>query len=379
MNNILFCGDVMPGGVLPYQQEYISGDLLDYLKSFDLRVGTLEAAIGTNLEYDTTKVNGRQNIIYARDEDFYRVVEMGFDVVSLANNHVFDLGEEGLKNTIKHLNENGIKYCGAGMNIEEASKPAVVEYKGKKIAFLAYCMYGNKYLGYVELADKNKPGINPLNMDQVIADIKKYKQIYDLVIVMPHWGREYSYFPMPECKKMAYQMIDAGADAVMASHAHNIQPMIRYKNRWIYFCMGNFLFPDYYMHPPRPIWYPENQDECSRAKRILGYPPSIDHYAISVWNGRSRIGIVAKLNIDNSNISANYDLVGLSENNIVEFYDGPNSKIKRIRMYLMGKIIKLPNYTFCLRCYESKWNIPRRAVHFISRKLHINYDIKVNI
>ena len=50
--SILFCGDVMPGGVLPYQKEYLSKDVLDYMKSFDFRIGTLEAAIGTNLGYD---------------------------------------------------------------------------------------------------------------------------------------------------------------------------------------------------------------------------------------------------------------------------------------------------------------------------------------
>ena len=63
---------------------------------------------------------------------------MGFDVVSLANNHVFDLGVEGLENTIKLLKENGIQYCGAGMNLKEASRPAIIECNGKTIAIFAY-------------------------------------------------------------------------------------------------------------------------------------------------------------------------------------------------------------------------------------------------
>ena len=100
---LLFCGDIMPGGVLSYQREYIKKEVKDYLKTFDLRISTLEAAIGTGISYDQTKMNGRMNIVYARNEDFFRVVDMGFDVVSLANNHVFDLGEEGLRNTIDIL------------------------------------------------------------------------------------------------------------------------------------------------------------------------------------------------------------------------------------------------------------------------------------
>lgn len=89
---LFFCGDIMPGGVLSYQNNYITTELKEYMKDFDFRIGTLEAAIGTNLPYDPVKMAGRQNIIYARDEVFFRVKDMGFDVVSLANNHVWVLG-----------------------------------------------------------------------------------------------------------------------------------------------------------------------------------------------------------------------------------------------------------------------------------------------
>ena len=180
----------MPGGVLPYQREYISSELQNYMQGFDFRIGTLEAAVGTNLPYDEIKMKGRQNIVFARDEDFFRVKEMGFDVVSLANNHIWDLGEEGLKNTIRLLEENNIKYCGAGLNIEEASKPAIIEKDGLRVAILAYCMYGNPWMGYVELAGTNKAGVNPLDIEKVVCDIRETKKKYDRVIVMPHWGKE---------------------------------------------------------------------------------------------------------------------------------------------------------------------------------------------
>ena len=375
--SILFCGDVMPGGVLPYQKEYLSKDVLDYMKSFDFRIGTLEAAIGTNLGYDQIKMKGRQNIVYARNEDFFRVVEMGFDVVSLANNHVFDLGIGGLRNTIEILDKNGIKHCGAGENIVEASKPAVIDYKGKSIAILAYCMYGNSYLGYVELAGVDKPGINPLDIEKVVADIRKYKKQHDYVVVMPHWGQEYQYFPLVECKEMAYQMIDAGADVIMGSHAHNIQPMVKYKGRVIYFGMGNFLFPDFYMTPPRPIWYPNENIDLTAIRREVGYPYPINEPIVSVWNGRSRIGIISSMEILNNNLSIKYRLVYLSVNNIVRFYDCWNNYLKRFRMWWMGNVIKCSNYEFWIRCYNSKYNIPRRLLHLISRILGINYDVKL--
>ena len=315
--NLCFCGDVMPGGVLPYQQNYISSDLLGYLRGFDFRIGTLEAAIGAGLSFDPVKVQGRQNIIYARDEDFFRVKEMGFDVVSLANNHVWDLGEAGLRNTIRMLKENGIQYCGAGLDIEEASQPAVIVKDGLSIAILAYCMYGNKYLGYVELAGTGKPGVNPLDIEKVILDIKKAKEKYDKIIVLPHWGREYSFEPLRECVRMAKQMIEAGADAVLGSHPHHVQPLVEYKGRPICYSMGNFLFPDFYMHPPRPIWYPDTLEEVKGIKRVVGYPFPIEEPLCQVWNPLSRYGCMIKLSLTDNRFDPECRFVHASSDNVV--------------------------------------------------------------
>lgn len=318
----------MPGGVLPYQDEYIAPALQKYMQSFDFRIGTLEAAIGTHLQYDPIKVMGRQNIIYARDEDFFRVKEMGFDVVSLANNHVWDLGEEGLKNTIRILKDNGIKYCGAGMDIEEASKPAVIEAAGKRIAILAYCMHGNKYLGHVELAGNKKAGINPLNINKVVCDIIDAKKKYDKVVVLPHWGREYRYEPLPECITMAKEMIKAGADAVLGSHPHHIQPIVKYKGKTICYSMGNFMFPDFYMYPPRPIWYPEKSEDLTTIKDVIGYPFPIEEPIRQVWNPFSRYGCFVTLDFEEDKMITNIGYVHASEGNVLSSCDLPK-KMKR--------------------------------------------------
>lgn len=314
--NLFFCGDIMPGGVLPYQSEYITPELKAYMDGLDFRIGTLEAAIGTNLPYDPVKMQGRQNIVYARNEDFFRVKEMGFDVVSLANNHIWDLGEDGLRNTIKLLKENNIRYCGAGMDIEEASRPVVIEKEGISVAILAYCMYGNKYLGYVELAGKNKAGINPLDIDKVVSDIRQAKQKFDRVVVLPHWGREYKYNPLPECITMAKTMIKAGADAVLGSHPHQIQPLIGYKGKPVCFSMGNFLFPDFYMYPPRPIWYPESIAEVKGVKDVVGYPFPIEEPIRQVWNPVSRYGCVISLTFDGHGVKATSRFVHSSPDNV---------------------------------------------------------------
>lgn len=345
---LLFCGDIMPGGVLPYQTEYVSIELLEYIKSFDFRIGTLESAIGTDLPYDEVKMKGRQNIVYARNEDFFRVKDMGFDVVSLANNHIWDLGRDGLANTIHILKENNIQYCGAGMDIEEASRPAIIEKDGLKIAILAYCMYGNPWLGYVELAGEKKAGVNPLDIDKVLSDINKYKKLFDKVIVMPHWGKEYTNDPLPECVKMAKIMIESGADAVLGSHTHRIQPLVSYQGVPICYSMGNFMFPDFYMYPPRPIWYPPLDTNLSSIEKVVGYPFPITNPIKQVWNSMSRYGRIVELNVTNKTLTASSQFVHCSVDNIVDLDKLPRSEKKRL--FISSELLKSALFRLVVRC-----------------------------
>ena len=336
---ILFCGDLMPGGVLPYQGQYIDQHLLTFLKSYDCRIGTLECAVGTSdMPFDEVKMKGRQNIIYAREDDFFRVKEMGFDVVSLANNHVLDLSEEGLINTIRLLNDNGIKYCGAGLDIEEASRPALIEKDGLSVAVLAYCMYGNKYLGHVKLAGKNEPGVNPLDVDKVVRDVSEAKKKYDKVIVMPHWGREYRYDPMPECLAIAKQIVQAGADAILGSHPHQIQPLVKYRGKPICYSMGNFLFPDFYMRPPRPIWYPARDGNTYSVKKVVGYPFPIEEPMLQVWNPLSRYGCVVSMELNGKDVDTMDYYVHLSDDNVLSLSELPADMQNRLfKNSLMAK------------------------------------------
>lgn len=339
---MFFCGDIMPGGVLPYQSKYITPELQDYMQSFDFRIGTLEAAIGTSIPYDPVKMAGRQNIIFARDEDFSRIKEMKFDVVSLANNHVWDLGEEGLKNTIDIINKAGIKHIGAGMDKDTASKPVILNKDGVSVAIFAYCL-GPKYLGYVEFAGEKKAGTNPFEIEQVIKEIEEAKTKYDYVIAMPHWGLEYHIEPIQECIIYAQQMIRAGADVVLGSHPHVVQPCIKYKQGFICFSMGNFLFPDFYMYPPRPIWYPDSSVDLSGIENTYNYPFPIEKPLRRVWKNISRYGCVAHVTIEKECFDVTYKYVKLSQDNIVGLTDLDNEigkSLKKAKLLTKNSFIR---------------------------------------
>lgn len=331
-------GDIMPGGVLPYQGAYIDKELKARLSLYDFRVGTLECAIGDGLPFDDEKMKGRANIIYARPADLIRVKELGFDVVSLANNHVCDLGVEGLRNTMQQLTAMGIQYCGAGMNLNEASRPAVLSKDGMTVAFLAYCMYDSPWLGQVRLAKEDAPGICPLDMPRVVEDIRLAKSEYDKVVVLPHWGKEYSYEPLSETIEMAKKMVTAGADAVIGTHPHQVQPMIRIDGVPVCFSMGNFLFPDFYMQPPRPIWYPDAAVDRTAIPKVGSYIFPVEKPALRVWEPLSRYGMAVDMLLSTHHrTSVNPIFTHLSINNILSI----SSPAKGMRTRLLKESVKI--------------------------------------
>lgn len=326
---ILLCGDVCPGGVLPYQDRYIDDELLLYMKQFDLRVCTLEGAIGTGLDYEPSKMSangGHNNINYIRDEDAFRIKEMGFDIVLLANNHAIDLGEAGFKNTIRKLGELGINYLGAGLNAYEASKPFVVELNnGQTLAFIACCIEGT-YPISCTTASRQKAGIYKTDISTLVKQIKELKKIHKYVIVLPHWGQEHNFLPPDKCKLYAHQLIQAGADGIFASHSHTYGPFVKINKKPVAYAMGNFLFPDFCMEVPRPMYYPTDKNELTKLQKVINYPKSIEQNIISVWDKESRIGLMYEFETDSLNVA--YQFVCLSEDNILYKLNNINPKLE---------------------------------------------------
>lgn len=363
---LAFVGDIMPGGVLPYRDKYIDGQLKEWLATFELRIGTLECAVGENLAMDPVKMAGGKNIIFCRPQDAVRVKELNFDVVSLANNHVHDLGQEGLESTIAWLDSHGISHCGAGKNIGEASKPVIKKVAGKTIGFLAYCEFGTKYIGHLKTATATEAGANPLEIDRCCSEIRTLKKKCDYVFVLPHWGEEYQYLPTPKCVKYAKAMIDAGADGVFASHPHQIQPWVRHADRPIAFSMGNFLFPDFYMAPPRPICYPDGDFDENEFPRFNGYPKKVDTMTVQVWRHLSRIGMVVSCTINDDDVRIHPTLVYLNgRTNLLDYYmtTGPMN----FRMWWMGKFVKGAAYGSFFKFYHWRWNALRRGFHLMRK------------
>jgi poly-gamma-glutamate synthesis protein (capsule biosynthesis protein) len=162
----------------------------------------------------------------------------GFDVLSVANNHIFDYSRIAMEDTFFRLKESGIDYVGGGFNEIEAYAPKIKEINGTKIAFLAFTNLGSPYWE----AKEKRSGIAWLEKEKLEKSIKEAKKKSDIIIVSMHFGEEYKTSPTLGQKTLAQFAIDSGADLVIGHHPHVIEPFERYKQGYIAYSLGNFIF-----------------------------------------------------------------------------------------------------------------------------------------
>jgi len=238
--NIFAVGDIMLDRGVEYAvNKEGKGDfrfpflkIADYLKKADILFGNLESVISDKGE----KVGS----IYSFRADPKAVEGLlfaGFDVVSVSNNHIFDYGRVAMEDSLMRLKMVGIDYIGAGFSEAEVRLGIIKEIKGTKICFLAYTNKGSEYWQ----AKGNNSGIGWLD-DKIADDIKKAKEKSDLVMVSMHFGDEYQSEQNKEQEYFAKLAIDSGADLIFGGHPHTVQPVEKYKQGWIAYSLGNFVF-----------------------------------------------------------------------------------------------------------------------------------------
>lgn len=350
MTKIIAVGDIMPGGILAgVNAGYVSQEVLEVLQDADIRVGTLETAIGNEPHFNEEKMKRKADVIYAKDEDLNKLKQLSFDIVSLANNHFFDLGIEGARHTIQMLDELGIKHIGAGNNIQEASAPVVKEVGNKKIAFLAFCDW--QKMGWCPFATDTDPGVNPMYDAYVVSEIKKYKRQNDYVVVMPHWGKEHTWVTTTRVYKLTKKMIKAGADLILGSHPHRVQPVVNYKKASVAYSMGNFLFPDRLLVKPRSTYYPEEPIDLSSLPVTDGYP-YVECVTYKKWKPLARVGMVVQSNLFDNRVFSSYTLTIERENGVVSLNND-----KKIESILKRRKSLVKYYPYPLIVFAEKYSI----------------------
>jgi poly-gamma-glutamate synthesis protein (capsule biosynthesis protein) len=235
--SLIAVGDVMLSrGVAKKIKQYNNSnypflETKDYLQSGDLVLGNLETPITAGREIQSGEM-------VFRSEPGIEVAlkNAGFNILSLANNHTLNFGEKGLQDTFSYLNQAGIKYVGAGENQQAANESVYLEIKGIKFAFLAY--------NYADVGPKlaSEPTLAFMDPARMAETVKNAKQNADFVIVSMHAGTEYAALPNSFQKNFARAAIDAGAEIVIGHHPHVVETMEKYKGKYIFYSLGNFIF-----------------------------------------------------------------------------------------------------------------------------------------
>lgn len=164
------------------------------------------------------------------------LVYAGFDCLTLANNHFYDYGEDGVNETLKICKEKKIEFMGGGRNLSEARKILYKDIKGVKFAFVNFCE--NEW----SIATDNRGGSAPLDIINNFYDIKEAKLQSDYVIVITHGGSQLYQLPTFQMKKNFHFFIDIGADIVINHHQHCFSGYEEYNGKYIFYGLGNFCF-----------------------------------------------------------------------------------------------------------------------------------------
>lgn len=200
----------------------------------DLHITNLECPL-TNTSEPILKTGP---VIKAKPETirFYSEAKVG--VACMANNHIRDFDNQGVKDTLNLCKSNDILTVGAGLNKQEASAILYKEVNGVRVAFLNYCETE------FSIAGENTAGANPIDYIQLYDDIKESKKKSDYIIVIYHGGNEYYPLPNIRIKKFFHHCIDLGADAVIGHHTHVFSGYEIYKDKPLVYSLGNFLFDE---------------------------------------------------------------------------------------------------------------------------------------
>lgn len=308
--SLISAGDLAPLRDVNDCQENVQRVWDKFLAS-DIGVVNLELPLTTSKEKADKAINLKADPGIAAS-----LKKVGIDVVSFANNHAFDYGKQGLSDTITHLKNATVYMVGAGENIEDSFKPVIQEKNGMKIAHIGICTALPTGFG----ANENRPGVAPIRaksrfyIDSVTLDeqpgmapwvetavveddlvyacekIKEIKEEVDVLIAQVHWGVPHGWSalfqgPLADYQQpMGHALIDAGVDVIMGHHPHVVHGVEKYKEGYIIYSLGNFLF--------------HSMSENHETHLAVKYPP---YNVESLETGVAREAVLMETTIHDSN------------------------------------------------------------------------------
>lgn len=291
-------------------------NIIPYMNNGDIIFANLECPITDKEKF----IKDKEKILFRCSSEIIDTLkDINVNIVSLANNHTFDCNYKGMVETIQLLKEADIKHTGAGSDIFEARTPVIFEVNNQKIGFLSYSWTKKMVKGPPE-AMKGFPGVAPQIPTIMKEDIYNLKDKVNFIVISLHSGEENTLFPLPELKQTARKLIDWGADLIIGSHPHTFQGYEIYKDKLIFYSLGNFIFSNY-----EYIWKGNKK--------------------IRKWDKINRESSIVKIFIS-GNKDIQFELIPILQkmNGKIEIMEGDRKVKFLLRIERLAKLYSLDNY-----------------------------------
>ena len=247
MISVAFTGDIAFSKHFAeaYKRDFIDGEVAEFLKSADHVVANVEAPITAGAIQSDRALNHTMP-----PQVVDTLLSIGAKNWTLANNHVMDAKEQGIRDTLAAAAANGCRTLGAGMNLDEARKPLYLEGAGGIGIFSV--TYDRDFLKATDTA----AGCVLIGDTETIREnIREIKKTCRWCVVIGHAGGEFSQLPLPYVRRRYREFLDMGADVVIGHHPHVVQNYEKVGDKVIFYSLGNFIFDTNYQRNQRYTEY----------------------------------------------------------------------------------------------------------------------------
>ncbi len=274
---VAFTGDILFGRYLRGRTDVFRrvaktdepfADVAPVLRGVDIAFGNIESPVMVEPAQFTVF---RSLTFRAEPSDAGVMAAAGYDVVSVANNHTLNLGPAGAAETPGHVRAAGMVPVGAGADLDEATRPGIVEVNGVRVAFVCYSVWTNgraAIAGTGAMAKLDRKRIR----DELAEVVRSTRTAHapDFVVVSLHWGIEGEPHPDDGQRRAARAAIDAGADVVVGHHPHVVQDIEIYRGKPIAYSLGNFLFDNPRLEQRRTVILEATLVGTGDDRRVVG-------------------------------------------------------------------------------------------------------------
>lgn len=223
-----------------------SDKLVNVFNESDLNIVNLECPIIDKSKHNNSEIIKTGPNLFTTNKIFPHLNALKTDLVSLANNHILDFGEDALLNTVEECEKNNIQTVGVGKDASAAAEPVIIKKQNIKIGIVNCCE------SEWSIAKEDRAGANPLDVIGVYNQLQEAKQKADVVLLIIHGGHEYYHYPSPRMSKQYRFFAENGADLIVAHHTHCVGGYEIHKGVPIFYSLGNMLFT---LNSRREVWY----------------------------------------------------------------------------------------------------------------------------